>query len=106
MKIFLAVVVLFFALWGLTDCLRAFAVRSLVPKDKQRRFIVTIHNTAGYFDLMAELELIRWHNDKHAIVLAVDTGMDEQTRMLCEKTAEENSIVILCKPEEVAYIIQ
>lgn len=106
MEIFLAIVVLFFALWGLSDCLRAVAVRALVPKDKRRRYIVPICDTAGYFDLMAELELIRWRNEKHAVVLAVDTGMDAQTSELCAKAAEENPCILLCKPEELVYIIQ
>lgn len=106
MEIFLAIVVLFFALWGLSDCLRAAAVKALVPKNKQRRYIVPICDAEGYFDLMAELELIRWRNEKRAVVLAVDTDMDMQTRALCEKAAEENSCIVLCKPEEIAYIIR
>ena len=106
MEAILAAVILFFALWGLSDCLRAVAVKALVPKDKIRRFVVPVNDIEGYYDLMSELELIRWHNERNPVVLAVDNGMDEQTLELCKKVAEETPFMILCKPEEAAYIIR
>lgn len=65
-----------------------------------------VKDMQGYFDLLSELELIRWRNDKGAVVLLVDIGMDAETRLLCEKEAEENPIIVLCNPEEVVHIIQ
>lgn len=106
MEILLAIIVLFFALWGLSDCLRLAVMRVLVPRDKKRRFIVPVGDIEGYYDLLSELELIRWHNERHPIVMIVDIGMDQETRQMCEKEVLENPFLILCKPEEVACIIQ
>lgn len=106
MEIALALVVLFFALWGLSDCLRYVAIKIVVPKNKVRRFIVPVQNIDGYYDLVSEIELIRWHNDRNPILLVIDLGMDTFTKQLCEKAAEENPFIIFCKPEEAAYIIK
>lgn len=105
MKIFLSVVVLFFAVLGLAEFIRGLSFYALVPKDKVRRVIVPVKDLDGYFDVMAEFELIRRYDEKNTVVFALDIGMDAETRQLCDKEAESNPSLIVCGTQEFCNIL-
>ena len=94
---FLKTILILLAIVGLTEIFRLLSFRFL--RTRNRGTLYWVISFSGH-DEEAELAL------KNALVLCVDRGMDEETRKVCRIISSENLDVHICKPEELAEILE
>ena len=98
---FLKTILILLAIVGLTEIFRLLSFRFLRTRNRGTLYWVISfsgHDEEAELALKNALEHLRW--------LCVDRGMDEETRKVCRIISSENLDVHICKPEELAEILE
>lgn len=103
-------ILILLAIVGLTEVFRLLAFHFLRTRHRGKLFwVLSFKGTTAKRSsaLKNALEHLRWlDSTQEKLVLCVDRGMDEETREVCRVVSRENLDVRICKPEEVAEILE
>lgn len=102
-------ILIFLAIIGLTEVFRLLAFHFAHPPSGKLFWVLSFQGHDGEAELALKnaLEHLRWlDSTQEKLVLCVDRGMDEETREVCRVVSRENLDVRICKPEEVAEILE
>lgn len=107
---FLKTILILLAIVGLTEIFRLLSFRFLRTRNRGTLYWVISfsgHDEEAELALKNALEHLRWlDSTQEKWVLCVDRGMDEETRKVCRIISSENLDVHICKPEELAEILE
>ena len=101
------IITILFALLGLTSIIRYIALVVLTPRiPKNQAFIVILNDRDAEMQLRAAIEQTRWLG-KHlcSTILAVDCGLDQNTRAICYRIAQHYGNIIMCKAENLGSFL-
>lgn len=99
----MSIIIILLAVIGLTSLIRYTALIILSPRiPKNQAFIVILNDRDAEIQLRAAIEQTRWLG-KHlcSTILAVDCGLDQNTRDICYRIAQHYDNIIMCKSENI-----
>lgn len=105
----LLVVVLLLSLYGCVELVRGIALRLLKSGDSVPAILVlpiTGNCRNVEFIVRAAVSRSRWTSDSPSQVLLLDTGMDEQTRVLAEKISRDFENVHISTPKDCGKMFE
>ena len=107
-EVLLKVVFALFAVLGMVEAFRLFALWLLKTKNPGKLHLIVRmdgHDEEAELVLRSACERVRWLPGGGAEVLVIDCGMDEETRRICDMACADLPEVQLCRPDEIEKII-
>lgn len=103
-EILAKIVFVLFAILGIIEAFRMFLFWLLKTENSGKLFLILSmqgHEEEAELEIRSACERARWLPDSEVQVLVVDSGMDEETREICEIACCDMPEVRLCSPEEI-----
>ncbi len=107
MNLFLSILNFLFVIIGITAVLR-FAVWKLTNSGKtDYHYITLLKDQNAEMTLREIIQKNKYEFDSgEKIIFAVDIGLDEETKSVCELISYYNPQIVFCQPEELAYLVK
>jgi hypothetical protein len=107
-EIIAGVLISFFAIIGFVEFVDAVFKCLLTPRLEKIAFVVTCRGHDEQIEycvrsLASQSQLLRFR--AQPLIIVLDAGMDEETRLICEKLACDFDGVSVCKSNELPLIL-
>ncbi|NLG93332.1 MAG: hypothetical protein GX485_07250 [Clostridiales bacterium] len=100
----------FLAILGAVEIIRSFISWTLRPQHHAGKLYLVLpiegHDEEAEMLLESSIEKLKWIRGEEKMLICLDRGMDEETRKICGIIAHRNPGVVVCKPEELANILE
>ncbi len=102
------VVFALFAVLGLVEMFRRFLFWLLRTKNPGKFYLIVSirgHEEEAELILRSACERLKWLPDRHAEMILVDSGMDQETRKICEMACCDLPEIHFCRPDEMNWLL-